>query len=215
MSHKLKVPGTILLLLLAIGTMVAPPASAQFEFEVQEFTVLKVSSSAVQKVQVKKGGTTVECKSLTVESGEVIVLSKTATKIDITPQFTECEPLFGQNVTVSPSSCDYVLHLQKGKTVGPTDFVCNSADGIEIKVGTTCTYKIAQQVGLSSVSYKNKGASAEREIEVQPAIEGLTVTRTKNEFPFICPAGSSEGTYSGNSTWTAGVAEAQVGIWVD
>lgn len=215
MLHKLKVPGTILLLLLAIGTTVALPASAQFELEQEELTELTVSNNATQIFEIPKTGLKIKCNKLTLGPGESVLVSKTTTEIKVTPVFTECEEALERAVTVSSSKCQYVLHLEKEKTVGSTDFACQSAETIEIKIAGTCTYKIASQAGLNSVSYKNKGASAGREIEVLPAIESLTVTRTTSDFPFICPNGTTKAAYSGNSTWKAGKEGAQFGIWVD
>lgn len=199
----------------AIGALLAPGAPAQFESEAENTTVF-VTLNETQSLQIKSGGLTFECGVLKVFKSTVV--EKAVTSASVEAQYNACQNVFGQTVTVFPNECREVFTLAKGSTTGSASVECEEGSAIEIKVANLCTYRIGAQAGLTgSLTYRNVNNTGEpqhREIEVEPKVGSIVSTRVTHHFPFICPAGSTEGAYIGNAI-VRGVSGTQVGIFVD
>jgi hypothetical protein len=208
MIRNLKVLGLALVALLAMSAL-ASTASAQFESEA-ESTTLTASSNAMQKFAPATGSTAIECttiKFVGTQSG------KATTKVEVAPIYSNCETFLGAATAVTTNGCKYVFHLAQGSTIGTTDVECPTGKVIEIEVGSICKYTIGTQTDLSSVTFKTTGSGTTREVIVEPNIDGITSTRTTNDF--FCPA-SGLGTYTGNVTTTGENGPGDhVGIFVD
>jgi hypothetical protein len=233
MIRNLKVLGLALVALLAMSAL-ASTASAQFESEA-ESTNLTVSTNAMQKFAPSEGSTAVECTTIKVTGTQT---GKANTTVTIAPVYSNCETFLGAATSVNTNGCKYVFHLAKGSTTGTTDVKCptvknesgvETEEVIEIKVGNICKYTTGsaeilptaepgvpkyENENLSSVSFKNTGSGATREVIVEPNVKGIKSVRTTNDF--FCPAAGSTGTYTGTSNTTGETAEgAHVGVFVD
>lgn len=210
MNRNLKAMGSTLTSIFVIGALFSSTASALYESE-SSSTTLRSSSSGTQKFQVKSGGTTIECSTLTfdnsTQSGKVV------TTISVQPTIGACSNLFGQSVFVDTSSCEWVFHLADNETSGSTDIEC--IFGMKIKVGSLCTFEIGSQTSRGSVSYSNTGTSSTREVEFSFSLTGISSTRTTNHFPFLCPSGSTEGTWTGFTRVTGENGGNHTGFFVD
>jgi hypothetical protein len=200
MIRNLKVLGLALVALLAMSAL-ASTASAQFESEA-ESTNLTVSSNLMQKFAPSKGSTAVECTTIKVTGTQT---GKVSTTVEIAPTYSNCETFLGAATSVNTNGCKYVFHLPKESTTGTTDVECAAGKVIEIKVGNICTYTIGTQTGLKEVNFSTAGSGTTTEVVVEPNVEGITSTRTTNDF--FCPAAGSTGTYTGNSNTTGETAE--------
>lgn len=213
MTGKLRARWAIALSLLALCSALASTAAADFNSEAAN-TTLTVSANDTQKFKLKASSeVSVECTTLTLPSTSVV--GTTVETVTISPTYHSCDPFLSMGVAVDQNGCDYVLHLANSSTTGTADIECPSATGIEITVGSRCRYEIDTQTGLGSIAYSNTGTSTTQEIVVSPGLSSITSTRTKSEFPFMCPAGSTEGTYVGGMTITGENAGSHVGIFVD
>lgn len=212
MIRNLKVMGLALVALLAMSVL-ASSASAQFESEAAE-TRLTVSSNDMQKFAPAKGGTAVECTTISLGTASV-QSGKANTTVTINPTYSNCETFLGSATAVTTNGCQYVFHSAAGSTTGTTDVECPAGKVIEITVGSICKYTIGTQTGLSSVKFSNKGTGTTREVVVEPNVEGITSTRTTNDF--FCPAGGTTGTYVGNATTTGETTTGttHIGVFVD
>jgi hypothetical protein len=202
--------------LLAAGATCAALASAapaQFEVEATE-TSVSISSNTSQVFKPKASSeTNMTCTQVVAHTKD----HKNITSNDIHTTWTEvlCHEVFGQTMSVEMNGCGYTFHLADNATEGTTDIECPSSTGIQYKIGSLCTYEIDSQTGLGTVKYVNTGTGSTREIELQFSLTGITSTRTTNDFPFLCPAGSNEGTYTGTVVETGSKSGSHVGIWVD
>ena len=202
-----------LFLALALCSALAPAASADFNSEAVN-TKLTVSANDTQSFKLKAGSApTIECTTLTFNDATVV--GTTVEAVTISPTYHSCENFLGAAVAVNTNGCDYTLHLMDSSTGGVVDLECPSTSGIEISVGSICKYKISTQTGVGVIAYSNTGTSTTREIVAQPNSFTITSTRTTSDLPFICPAGSTEGTYTGGMTITGENAGSHVGIFVD
>jgi hypothetical protein len=225
MTRNLKVLGLALASMLAMTAIFSSAAMAEFESESGSVD-LSVSSNEMQSFKTSSGSeNTVECTNVDIHSETLESTSET--EVTVEPTYSECEQFLGQNVDIDENGCDYTFHLEHGKvtessTVHPSDtkssvdLECTSTSGIEITVGNICRYKISTQTSLGSIEYKNKGTGSTREIELVPSVTGITSTRTTSDFPFLCPGGSSTGTYTGNSVVTGFTSTStHIGVFVD
>ena len=212
MIRNFKVLGLGLVAAFAMSAVLASAASAEFSSGSTPVT-LTTTNVQTQKFQVKEGGTTVECTTLTLDNSTQT--TSPSTTVTVEPTYGSCKELFGQKVTVDTNGCDYVFHSNKSSTTGTTDVECPSSTGIQITVGSLCTYEIDTQTGLSSVSFTNNGSSTTGEVGIVPNVKSISSTRTTNDFPFLCPTGSSEGTYTGTSSVTGENSGNHVGVFVD
>jgi hypothetical protein len=214
MAKKRKTHLAIPAVLLALCWALAPAAYADFESESSSPT-LSVSSNAMQSFKVSSGSeTTIECTNIDIEEEERQG-GNNFTEIDVEPTYSSCEDFLGQDVDVDENGCDYVLDLANSSTKGSGDLECPTSTGIQITVGSICRYEIDSQTSLGSIEYKNKGTSSTREVELVPSVTGITSTRTTSDFPFLCPNGSSTGTYTGNSVVTGSSGSGHIGGFVD
>lgn len=213
MIRKFKGMGLALFALLAMSAF-ASTASAQFESEA-EHTILSVGSSGMQKFAPSAGGATVECETINIDNATISSPSKTTTTVTVEPTYNNCLPFLGIAATsVHTNGCDYVFHLADNATSGSVDVECPTATGIQITVGSICTYEIDSQTGLNTVNYSNTGSGTTREVNLNPNVGGITSQRTTNHF--FCPAAGNTGTYSGTSTVTGRSAGgSHVGVFVD
>lgn len=186
-------------------------AAAQFHSDATT-TELSVNAGDTQKFQINAGGTTIECTDLDLASSTQS--SKTTTTLTISPEYFFCEELFGQEVRINENECDYVFHLNSSSTEGSMDIECPTSTGIQLRVENLCSWEIDSQTGLSKVKYATKSPSTASEIEVQPEVSSISSLRTTSHFPFLCAAGSKEGTLTGNSLLT-GSAGSHVNLSVD
>lgn len=201
-----------LALALAVTAALASPAAAQFESESSP-TTLTVSSSSEHKFEIKPGGTTIECATIlfddSTETGTQL------TTVSIEPTYSSCTDLFGQDVTVDTNGCDYIAHLADNQTSGTVDVECPSA-AMKITVGNLCGYSVDDQTSLSSLSYSNIGSGTTREVQISASVTSITSVRVTNNFPFLCPAGSNQGVYTGTTIVTGeNGSGSHVGIFVD
>jgi hypothetical protein len=193
--------------------VLASAVTAQFETEATE-TSVSISSNTVQSFKTSAGSeSTVTCTQVVAHTKD----HKNLTSNDIHTTWTEvlCHEFLGQSTEFVMNGCGYTFHLADNSTEGTTDIECPTSTGIQIKVGSICTYELDSQTGLGTVKYVNKGTSSTRELELQFSLTGITSTRTTNDFPFLCPNGSSTGTYTGTVVETGSKSGSHVGIWVD
>lgn len=217
MTRDLKAAILSLAAAFAIGAIVVPVASAQFESEAESTTVFTTLNEVQEfRLNVNSEGSALGCTS--VKPNKSTVAGKAVTTVSVEPEYNACENFLGQSVSVSANECRYVFALAKGSTSGSVSVECEAGKAIEIKVGSICRYTIGTQIGLTgSITYRNVNNTGEpqhREIEVEPAVGGITSARVTNDFPFLCPNGSTEGSYRGNAI-VRGVSGTQVGIFVD
>lgn len=211
MIRNLKALGLALVALVAMSALFSSAASAGFESEA-ETTTLTATALETQKFQVKAGGLTIQCNTITLDSSTQT--SKKTTTVTVSPTYTNCLNLIGVPVSIHSNGCKYVFHSNAGSTTGTTDVECEGTKGIEITIGSLCTYKIDTQTGLSAVNFKNKGAGTTREVELEPVVNGITSTLITND-SILCTAASNEGTYRGKSLVTGENAGVHVGVFVD
>jgi hypothetical protein len=213
MSGNVKALRVVPLVLLALGAVLAPVASADFEATAPS-PGLVISGNDTQKFKVKASSeATIECTTINADNGSLP--GTTTTTISFEPTYSSCENFLSQSVDIHENGCDYVLHLANSATEGTVDLECPTATGIQITVGSICSYELDTQTGLGVVQYANRGTSSTKEIEVRPSVTGITSTRPTHDFPFVCPAGSSEGAYTGNFAFTGVSGSGHVGIFVD
>lgn len=213
MNSKRKSLLTVVLALFAASLLLAPVASAEFESEAA-LTDLEVRSNQKQSFKPSGGsGSTIECTSFAMDNA--LVSGSTWQTMTIEPTYGSCEDFLGEEVEIDENVCDYVFHLASSSTTGTVDVECPTSTGIQITVGSICTYEIDSQTGLGNITYTNTGTSTTREIIFEPNITSITSTRTTSDFPFLCPAGSSSGTYTGLSTVTGFSGSGHIGIFVD
>jgi hypothetical protein len=178
-----------------------------------EHAVLTVSSNTTQKFAPKAGGSAIECKTIKIDGATIQSEFTAVETVEFEPTYSECASFLGAAVSVKSNGCKYVLRLASEKTSGTTDVECPAGKSLEFVVGALCTYAVGSQTGLSTVSYANTGSGATREIAASPNLTGVTSTKTGS---FVCPAGSSEGTYSGEMKLTGeNAGGSHVGVFVD
>lgn len=199
--------------MLALCAALAPTALAEFESEAS-LTELEVSTNNKQSFKPSAGSSsTIECTSFAMDNA--VVTGTTWTTMTIEPTYGSCETFLGQEVEIDENVCDYVFHLSSSSTTGTVDVECPTSTGIQITVGSMCWYEIDSQTGLGNITYTNTGTSSTREIVFEPNVTSIASTRTTSDFPFLCPAGSNTGTFTGNVTLTGFSASSHIGIFVD
>lgn len=202
MLRKIMVVASALLALCALGGLFSPAASGQFEFEESEGDHVTITEVPNQQtaLQVTSGGATIKnCTTTHLEAG---IFAGIYQKIGLFFHWETCHTTFGQEVTVDDNECRWDLNLADNETTGAVDIECPTATGIQITIGSICRYEIDTQTGLGSVTYTNVGTSSTRELEMHLSLTGVTTTRTTNDFPFLCPAGSSSGVWTGTVRMT-------------
>lgn len=212
MTGRIRISTMAAMAALASCAVFAGPVQAEFESEGN--ATLTTSSNELESFQVKAGGTTISCTGTKIELG--FIKLGPVTIIALLKTWSTCHDVFSQKVTVDSNDCKWQENLEANSTTGTTDIECPTSTGIQLTIGSLCTYEIDSQTGLGSTTFKNTGTSSTREILVEPNITGMVITRTTNDFPFLCPAGGSEGTYVGNSTMTGETESgSHVGVYVD
>jgi hypothetical protein len=213
MIRNFKALGLALVAMFAMTAVFSSAASADFESESSSPTI-SVSSKQMQSFKTSSTSeNTVECTNIEVDNGTVP--GTQSTSVTVEPTYSMCENFLGQSVDIDENGCDYTFNLSNSSTKGSVDLECPTSTGIQITVGNICRYEIDTQTSLGSIEYKNKGTSSTREVELVPSVTGITSTRTTSDFPFLCPNGSSTGTYTGNSTVTGSSGSGHVGVFVD
>ncbi len=225
MTRKLKAFGLALVLVLALGAVVASAAMAltpKFEVGTGDGNVTGVQIGA--NLTTVGGGRTFTCETVKF-SASLATTSSTIEKI--VPTYSGCHSvLAGIKVpaTVTMNGCTYTIHI--GATTGvadtyaaTTDIVCPEGKVIEFhiyKEGTKttehttanqlCGYTIGSQNGLGSPTFTNITVS---DAEMNLNLSGIAYKRTVGTIA-NCGAASSTETRTGKVTWTgsttAGVA---------
>jgi hypothetical protein len=163
MLSKFKVLGLISLLALALGVIVASPASAA-NFTASKYPTSITASGAKGNDVIKTEGGNVECASHL--SG---TLSAASSSVTVTASYTECQA-FGFSPATVAMGCDYVLNATE-----TLDIECSASNKIIITAGT-CEIQIGTQTGLSKVEHSNGSG----DIDAKANVSGINYTVTKD-----------------------------------
>lgn len=111
----------------------------------------------------------------------------------------------GGGLTIMANGCTDVLSVDNSGPpyVGDFQLKCPTGQSYELVEslggGTTCTYALPAQAGLSGIGYANTGTGKNRAIEVDFNLSGMKYTITGPKL--ICKSGTYEnGTYTGTMT---------------
>jgi hypothetical protein len=200
MIRNIKALGPVLLAMAAIGALASSAAQASpGEFHITTQNDKAVVTGQGENLSLLIGGTGIQCKTATLE-GTVAQATHgsqlTATQIEVTPTYQECQGFGGINVTVQAHGCKFTIvgTAQLTAEVGITD--CTSNTSITIK-SSICTITIGNQAqDLTHVTFTNdaKGATTDHHLQAHVTVHNLTYVRDG----FFCPQG--EATYEGTTT---------------
>lgn len=216
MTRNLKALGLALAAVFAMSAIVSSSASASTAFH---FT----GPAGVTSVKAAQVGTDV----FTTDSGKVSCLhatyagsvtGPTAASIKVTPTYSECHiiVLFTFSVTIHTNGCEYVFKpvtkTAGGVYEGTVDIECPVGKQIVV-TAPGCQITVGSQTGLKTVTFKEVGAGATTEVEVNANLTGIDYVED-NTGGFCENNGktTTNGTYVGKALSTGTQSNVHVGI---
>ena len=199
--NRIRVIGVALVAVLAFSAVAVASASAtKFKTTTEEYpATAKAKSTNTHTFKI--GGTSVECKKATFETGELTAASET---LEIPAAYAECKAFGFVSAEVKMNGCKFKFHTNR-----EVDIVACGGKSIEI-VAATCTVKVAEQSKLKEAKFKNIGTTP-KEVEVEAKVIRIKYTTNKG---FGCPAEGEADEYSGKAVAKGFKGATQVGIEV-
>jgi len=152
---------------------------------------------------------TVKCK----EINYTATTSTPTTTVSVTPSFPAKTVGGEQNCTsfgfpgeVDTNGCTYLFHIGTA-TAGTMDVVCSAGKEITVTSssgGTSkCVVHVPAQTGLGTITYKNVGTLATKEVELEVALSSIKYSHTEGTGFGKCTTGSATtGSYTGKALIT-------------
>jgi hypothetical protein len=225
MSRKLKVLGTALVAVLALGAVASAAQAHVFKTFGATSAILTAEADATNGTQTftTAGGTPVTCTGIKINPGATV--ANNATSVTAHPEYTGCKIGGVVNTSVTTTGCNYVF---SGTTNANGDAaVTIECEGTkEITIGPTlgCSVKVPGQV-VTGVHYNNiqtGAASTEMHLTLETTVSAIGYSTSGCSSLTGESDGSHTGaTYTGNATIKGftdnnGVEEAaQVGVTVE
>lgn len=219
MIRNIKVLGTALVAALAISAVAASLASAD-SFTAESAPAIYTGSQQTANVLT----TTVGTQKCTTTTFKGTVNATSTTTVSVSPSYSGCTA-FGFPSDYDVNGCEYLFHISPtaGVTTGTVALVCPAGKEITITAKSSvtnptlkCTIHTPAQSGLGTVTYKNVGAGATREILFELNLTGIKYTHTAGTGLGACTSGSAtSGTYTGSVLFTGeNAGGAHVGIFL-
>jgi hypothetical protein len=200
MIRNIKALSLALLAMAAIGALAASAAQAAAgEVHITTQNDKAVITGHGENEVLSIGGTEIQCNTATFEgtvSQATHGTQLTATEIEVTPTYQECQGFGGINVTVQAHGCKYTIVGTAQLTAQGGVTGCTAGKSITIK-SSVCTITIGNQTqDFTHVTFTNdaKGATTEHHLQDHVTVHGFQYTRDG----FFCPQG--EASYEGTTT---------------
>ncbi len=188
MMRNLKVLGTALAAVLVLGAAFASFASAADDLTAEKYPVKITGNNDPSSAILKTTAGSHECTTSTL-TATLLNSSSSTPSLTVTPDYSGCTCL-GVACTIDMNGCDYTVLMIIAETKSLVIIHCTVGNEITL-TSSKCVIHIPAQENLGTITWKNIGAGATREVTGTIAInEKIKYSHTEGSGIGKCTTGS-------------------------